>query len=525
VKNSVIKKCLIVFVVASMFFSVNVAAVSVKKINSTDHNNIFDLYENKKLFSPSVRSEDLDPLVDLKVTVKIKEIRALDKIDEVGDPDFYVKVFINSEEFTSPIWYNKKYVKDDDCIWYATKDVPDDVENVSIKIQLWDWNPGLDVLCDLSENNERFPGTRDVDLVYNLKSGHWYGEDYIEFYPAWFDISGYGRVNGCDDNSIYQNDLDCELYFDICQNDFDGDGIPYWTEVNVYGTDPLVDDTGSDSDNDGVPIEWEYRWGHCFRWDWRTHSMKDFWFYNPFEWENHSSMDPDEDALNNVEEYLTSQWGSDPFRKDLFIELDQMEAGPNGEPASVLPEGSKELLRIAHHRRNIVYHLDDGCMGGGEMIPFIKFIPGWSPELLQVYNDYFLHGDEHNWRRAIFRYSVIVYDANFSGYMFLPNAFQLSSSWVDKNIVPTVLKGRDVVWASVYMHETGHLLNIQIPGGHDDNSKAIWQWGWWKWRPYKSCMNYGYTYFLVDYSDGSHGKKDHDDWDNLDFGFFKQEFI
>ena len=64
--------------------------------------------------------DDLDPLVDLTVTVEITQIRTLetsdfgirpiDKIDLTSDPDFYVKVFINDEEFTSPIWYDTKYI-------------------------------------------------------------------------------------------------------------------------------------------------------------------------------------------------------------------------------------------------------------------------------------------------------------------------------------------------------------------------------------------------------------------------------
>ena len=64
--------------------------------------------------------DDNDPLVDLSVTVEIKQIRTLektdlgllpiDKIDRFSDPDFYVKVFINNEEFTSPIWNDTKYV-------------------------------------------------------------------------------------------------------------------------------------------------------------------------------------------------------------------------------------------------------------------------------------------------------------------------------------------------------------------------------------------------------------------------------
>jgi len=57
---------------------------------------------------------DIDPLVDLSVTVEIKQIRSLektdsgifpiDKIDLFSDPDFYVNVTINDEEFTSNVW-------------------------------------------------------------------------------------------------------------------------------------------------------------------------------------------------------------------------------------------------------------------------------------------------------------------------------------------------------------------------------------------------------------------------------------
>jgi hypothetical protein len=71
------------------------------------------------------------------------------------------------------------------------------------------------------------------------------------------------------------------------------------------------------------------------------------------------------------------------------------------------------------------------------------------------------------------------------------------------------------------MHELGHTLQINIPGGHEQNTKAPWQYRYWFWRAYKSCMNYGYTYFLVDYSDGSRGKNDHDDWSNLDLVAFQ----
>jgi hypothetical protein len=357
--------------------------------------------------------------------------------------------------------------------------------------------------------------------VYNLKTAHWTGDDFNYPWTAWGDPSGYGRLNGCDDNSIYDEPRDCLILFDITQNDYDGDTIPYWTEVNIYHTDPTVNDTGRDDDGDGVPIEWEFKWGTYIDYDYHDQTWRYQWIYNPFIWDDHSHMDSDNDGLNNVEEYLTSQWGSDPFRKDIFVEMDQMEKGPNGEAASIFPNLSKDLLRDAFDKYNIYFHLDDGSMGGGEWIPFDNETP--RDELVTIYQNYFLHNDPDNWRKGVFHYGIVVYDATYAGYVFGTNdnywgAFQISSKRVNKH---AIIPGKPTAYASVYMHELGHTLDIQIPGGHDTNSNYPWKIGYWKWRPYKSCMNYGYTYVLVDYSDGSRGKKDHNDWATLDFLAFQ----
>jgi len=259
---------------------------------------IFLLSMNSAISADSaIGKEDFDPLVDIEVTVEIQKIRAFDKydnqvhrleyVDLTSDPDFYVKVFINNEEFTSDTWQDTKYIYD--TPFSATFNVPDEEEFVNIKIQLWDWNSDADKLCDIGNEND------DVELTYSIKTGHWTGDDQLE------DPSGYGRLNGCDDGSMYRHDRDCELWFNIFQNDYDNDNIPYWFEVNEYGTDPEVDNTGDDDDFDDVPIEWEWKWG-----------------YDPFTSDNHANIDPEGDSIDNVEEYLTSQWGSDPFRKDVL---------------------------------------------------------------------------------------------------------------------------------------------------------------------------------------------------------------
>ena len=483
--------------------------------------------------------DDIDPLIDLSVTVEIKQIRTLeksdlgffpiDKIDLLSDPDFYVKVYINDEEFTSPIWYDTKLV--DDPQWSATLNVPDEEDYVNITIQLWDSSPNGDKLCDLSENYGDFEENYEVDLYYNLKTGHWDGDDWLIPFWGGLDKSGYGRLNGCDDNSFYQNNRDCELYFDIYQNDFDNDGIPYWTEVNVFKTDPTVNNLGEDFDGDGIPIEWEFRWGYFQNIDWENFTWIHDWRYNPNIWEDHRSIDEDNDGIDNYEEFLTANLGSDPYRKDLFVELDQMEAGPNGEPASIMPEGAKELLQIAYNKHNVVYHLDDGSWedSGSDMIPFDELTStDWfssDNDLNKIYNDFFLHNDENNWRKGVFHYGVFIYQCSMAnGNAFGSGSFQISSNGLNEKARSLPWLDRDIVYASAYMHECGHTLELNAPGVDDQESKFPWQLHWWKWRPYHSVMNYGYMYLMVDYSDGSRGLNDFNDWNDMDLTSFQEDF-
>ncbi|KYK31527.1 MAG: hypothetical protein AYK22_02215 [Thermoplasmatales archaeon SG8-52-3] len=460
----------------------------------------------------TIDREDFDPLVDIEVTVEIKKIRCFDKldkqlnilpynlapfpkreyIDEDSDPDFYLKIFINNEEFTSETWGETKYIYSPD--FSATLNVPDDQEFVDITIQLWDSNDDGDVLCDIGNEEE------DVDVIYSIITGHWTGEDQIN------DPSGYGRLNGCDDGSIYIRDKDCELWFDIFQNDFDNDKIPYWTEVNVYGTDPEIDNTGEDTDNDSIPIEWEWKWD-----------------YDPLVADNHKNIDPEGDSINNYEEYLTSQWYSDPYRKDIFIELDQMEESPQGEK-SIFPEGAKELLYTAYDRQNIVYHLDDGKWEdtGSEMLPFDDDTTWWDTN--GIYQQYFLHGNPNNWRRGVFHYGILIYHFDGPpGITFRANSFMVASQGLEAKADNRFFE-RDEVYASCYMHETGHTLDFWPIPGHSSFGSSPFRLGWWLNRPYKSCMNYGYMYYTVDYSDGSRPIRDYNDWTRMDLSYFEREW-
>ena len=493
--------------------------------NSTNTVAIQD--NNEDIETSGYDLSDIDPLADLEVTVTIKEIRALDRIDLFSDPDFYVKVFINDVEHISPVWRNQKYLKPN---WYITQDVPDNEEYVNIKIQLWDRNTWKDRICDISGDSEGSgkDSVYSLDLTYSLKSGHWWGDDYIYPSSVMFDPSGYGRANGCDDNSIYQFDRDCEIWFEVSQNDYDGDGIPFWTELNVFGTDPKVDDSNRDDDCDEIPMGWEFKWGHYYN----ERYEKDYWLYDPFNWDDHRSIDLDNDGLDNVEEFLTSEWGSDPFRQDIFLELNKMEIGPNGE-GGVVPEESKDLIVDAFSKHNFVFHIIDA----DELIPFDADTT--DAELQELYLDYFLDGDPDNWKRGVMHCGLVIYhstriggfcfasDVNGTSYL---DSFQVSTRYLERtsekaSFVDKILRRsfkkeqqRVMVYAGALMHETGHTLGIFNWNTPGCDSISL------KWIKYRSCMSYLYTYYLIDYSDGSRGKNDFDDWNNIDLTFFQNDF-
>ena len=480
----------------------------------------------KHVTSMTSLNEDFDPLDEhIFVTVTINEIRALKTIDILSNPYFYLKVTINGKEFISDVWENLMYIENPN--WSASYEVPKDNEFVNVTIALWHNGNGIDLLCDISPDDGDFTKARTAELTYSIAAGIWWGDDYLE------DPSGYGRLSGIDDNSIYEQDGDCELWFTIAQNDFDEDGFPYWLEVNMYNTSPLINNRGEDTDNDGVPIEWEYTFGVGYSEE--GSDVGYYMLYNPFVWENHTALDPDKDGLNNIEEFKTWQWGSDPFRQDIFIELDLMEAGPNGEGGSV-PIEAFDLLRDSYARHNIVWHIDDGRLGGGEYLPFKDTTSENDPD--QWYWDYFMHGDAQNWRRGVFRWCIAAYDYTWAeGFTFgsrINNTFALDAFFISTKfhdfrakifpIMDGLARGtfdkemnRAYVYAGAIMHETGHTLDIRAPGC--DARKCSWPWNinFWRYASYVSCMNYRYIYRgVIDYSDGSHGENDYDDWGTID---------
>jgi hypothetical protein len=157
-----------------------------------------------------------------------------------------------------------------------------------------------------------------------------------------------------------------------------------------------------------------------------------------------------------------------------------------------------------------------------------------------------MHGDAHNWRRGVFRWCIVGYNGTYAyggyvnGFTFSSringssalDCFFVSGRNLDSKVTQFPLIGmltrktmnRDkqlaIIWAGAIMHETGHTLACQAPGC-DAGGTMPWQINFWRYANYKSVMNYRYIYSnILDYSDGSRGKNDFDDWGTMDLTYF-----
>jgi hypothetical protein len=159
----------------------------------------------------------------------------------------------------------------------------------------------------------------------------------------------------------------------------------------------------------------------------------------------------------------------------------------------------------------------------------MKIINYDSGDILQFYNNYF--PDE---RKGIFRYLLVCRSAGvgFSGNSEF-NRFDTMA--VGTNPIETYFlrsaftqRTQRLMLASAILHELGHLLGIApytIEGCDNISFIGNWQKYQSEWGNYKSVMNYLYIFDknLVDYSDGSHGKNDQNDWDQFYLPFFQME--
>lgn len=345
-----------------------------------------------------------------------------------------------------------------------------------------------------------------INLIYNYRTGRWTGDD------NFMDEDGYGHYMG----------ETFELWFRMYQVDYDKDSIPYWAEVNVLGTDPTIDDSKLDPDNDGIPTDWEWYWG-----------------YDPFAWDDHKNLDPDIDGIENIEEYQIRRWFADPYHQDIYAEVDNMEGRVLFEDRHIMWEESIQAVIERFSQHNINLYIDQGWPdtpynGGGSILPFYKTTSLDSGLIIQFYNHYFPEE-----RKDIFHYVIIGNEGGFADTTE-ENVYHTSNLYINNrmylnpfktpNMVPTPRAWR-VHLAAMFMHEIGHSIGIE-PWTYEgcDNFSSFAPFFTKDWRGYKetwgnyySAMNYfwvvknDWAKVLIDYSDGSNADTGYDinDWESI----------
>ncbi len=300
-------------------------------------------------------------------------------------------------------------------------------------------------------------------------------------------------------------------FFELESSGINWEPCDFFVEKPMYSLDQkTINFDEVDSDMDGVPDWWEEKWG-----------------YDPLVWDDHYNLDPDCDGLNNVEECFTDKWGSNPYKKDVFLEIDWVHI-INPEDCSNKPSWSYlSKIREAFAEKDIFLHIDLGELGGGEEIPLIRNFS--FSKLSNIYWNYFLHNDLDNPRKGIFHYGLICNsgpDVNFPfiGWYGLDSFLVSAEKLVDK--VPLVCKEKIIAGAS--MHQLGSTLGLlsDIHKGNDNIDTLVsFSFEWFRFRNYRSCMNYYYKFKILDYSDGVNGLGDFDDWSNVDLSFFKKSIF
>ena len=351
-------------------------------------------------------------------------------------------------------------------------------------------------------------------VTFDFKTGRWSGDD------SFNDTDGYGHYDG----------ENFEIWFSLYNTAEDEDNIPYWVEVNELGTDPYKDDGLLDPDGDNISTEWEWKWG-----------------YDPFIHDDHDILDPDNDGIQNEEEYFMEDWLANPYYPEIYIEADYMETTPkkpfykisksknsgwDGWKHTFYKE-SQQLLIERFNEHGITMHIDDGTHGamsqGGDIVPFARGNKQYNQDTGVVSE--FYHNNFEDERKGIFRYTIIAYGGGWChpqdenqwydcivvphNWVFFKN--QLSFALTDRTI--------RIGQAVQMLHELGHSLGMLMEhsSGVDNSTNRNGNPPDYPWWDYYSCMNYDYFGVrLFDYSDGTNGEYDTDDWSALDLTFFQR---
>ncbi|MFC4449551.1 hypothetical protein [Halorussus aquaticus] len=256
-------------------------------------------------------------------------------------------------------------------------------------------------------------------------------------------------------------------------SDTDGDGLPDADEVEERSTDPTVADTDDDALDDGPEVR-EYG-------------------------TDPTAADTDDDGLGDGVEVRggSALAQADPLRKDVFLEIDYMRG-------TTVPE--RKLERVERAFANAPVTNPDGSSGISLHVRVSDSpIAAEQKTSLSEYSNTYYRSAYDTAGNGYFHALVVKEVPDESG-----NRVGLTSTGNSGMIIED--RPSRVRVAKTIMHELGHNLGL-----HPDEHRGIDSYEVQPKR-YPSVMNYhrlGGCDCHYDYSDGSHGPGDFDDWDHI----------
>jgi len=383
---------------------------------------------------------------------------------------------------------HKDHQNNDDYVRAYTNhifDIPDNLNKVKIRIQLWDEDVAFDDKYDISRNGH------SLDLHFNTHTGLWTGEDGED--SAGEDTNGVGfsrgSLGGSDNGAIW---------FDIYMTgDSDNDGLSHKAEEH-WGTDP--DDANTDGDSAGLDDRFEVIYQF-------------FSGIDPTNPNDDLDADEDDDGIKLKDEY---KFGGIPGQKDIFLEVDWLKSEYK------MSEDDLYAVTYPFAKRGIALHIDDNgessqtvkYMGGGQNINqdwFVGFgiadetdfyVPQWSifidpvsvpTSVERMYGDQDYFSSD---RQDVFRYVLL---GGYPGYdkENSPTQYPLGKAATEDDFFAVWKKSifdntfMDTDWCrSVFMHELGHTIglgadyiyaNSNLDPISDSNYPSAMRYGRYSW--------------------------------------------